>query len=205
MAGSTPIYGFPYPQPSDLVANYPALGQELAEDIEAVLPTLGGLVSLASATPSAASSTIFDNVFSSTYRQYLVAWVLVGSATADLAARFRSGSPPADDTSSNYHRQLIQVNNATFAGERTTSTSCKISQIRTNAIGNMFVINNPNSALVTTTSSMAQADFAGGTVSDVQYRADVNALNTTTQYTGITLFPSTGTYTGRINIFGVKL
>jgi hypothetical protein len=34
MAGSTPIYGFPYPQPSDLVANYPALGQQLAEDVE---------------------------------------------------------------------------------------------------------------------------------------------------------------------------
>lgn len=37
MAGSTPIFGFPYPQPSDLVANYPALGQDLAEDVETVL------------------------------------------------------------------------------------------------------------------------------------------------------------------------
>jgi hypothetical protein len=34
MAGSTPIFGFPYPDPSDLVANYPALGQQLAEDVE---------------------------------------------------------------------------------------------------------------------------------------------------------------------------
>jgi hypothetical protein len=32
--GTTPIYGFPYPDPSDLVANYPALGQQLAEDVE---------------------------------------------------------------------------------------------------------------------------------------------------------------------------
>ena len=47
--GNTPIYGFPYPDPSDLVANYPAMGQELAEDIEAVLPTIGGL---APATPT---------------------------------------------------------------------------------------------------------------------------------------------------------
>ena len=37
MAGSTPIFGFPYPESSDLVANYPALGQDLAEDIESVL------------------------------------------------------------------------------------------------------------------------------------------------------------------------
>ena len=39
MAGSTPIYGFRYPDPSDLVANYPALGQELAQDMETVLTT----------------------------------------------------------------------------------------------------------------------------------------------------------------------
>ncbi len=45
MAGSTPIYGFPYPESSDLVANYPALGQDLAEDIEGVIAAIppGGL------------------------------------------------------------------------------------------------------------------------------------------------------------------
>lgn len=32
--GTTPVFGFPYPDPSDLVANYPALGQQLAEDVE---------------------------------------------------------------------------------------------------------------------------------------------------------------------------
>jgi hypothetical protein len=41
MAGSTPIYGFPYPEATDLVADYPALGQELAEDVETVLTGLG--------------------------------------------------------------------------------------------------------------------------------------------------------------------
>lgn len=38
MAGSTPIYGIPYPQPSDLVANYPALGEDLAEKVDEKLP-----------------------------------------------------------------------------------------------------------------------------------------------------------------------
>jgi hypothetical protein len=37
--GTTPIYGFPYPDPSDLVANYPALGQQLAEDVESTFLT----------------------------------------------------------------------------------------------------------------------------------------------------------------------
>lgn len=39
MAGSTPIYGLPYPEPSDLVANYPALGESLAETLDEKLPT----------------------------------------------------------------------------------------------------------------------------------------------------------------------
>lgn len=41
MAGSTPVFGFPYPQPSDLVANYPALGQDLAEDVETAILAAG--------------------------------------------------------------------------------------------------------------------------------------------------------------------
>ena len=39
MAGNTPIYGLPYPEPTDLVADYPALGQQLAEDLDDKLPT----------------------------------------------------------------------------------------------------------------------------------------------------------------------
>lgn len=38
MAGSTTIYGIPYPEPSDLVANYPALGEDLAEKVDEKLP-----------------------------------------------------------------------------------------------------------------------------------------------------------------------
>jgi len=40
MAGTTPIYGIPYPESSDLVANYPALGEGLADKLEDKLPTL---------------------------------------------------------------------------------------------------------------------------------------------------------------------
>jgi hypothetical protein len=39
MAGATPNYSLPYPEPSDLVANYPALGQDLAEDLDDILAT----------------------------------------------------------------------------------------------------------------------------------------------------------------------
>lgn len=41
MPGTTPIYGFPYPEPTDLVADYPALGQQLAEDVETEIQASG--------------------------------------------------------------------------------------------------------------------------------------------------------------------
>jgi hypothetical protein len=50
MPGSTPIYGFPYPDPSDLVANYPALGQQLAEDVETELAASGKILQVIRAT-----------------------------------------------------------------------------------------------------------------------------------------------------------
>jgi hypothetical protein len=40
MAGSTPIYGIPYPEATDLVADYPALGASLANTLDDKLPTL---------------------------------------------------------------------------------------------------------------------------------------------------------------------
>jgi hypothetical protein len=55
--GTTPIYGFPYPDPSDLVANYPALGQQLAEDVETEIAASGKFVQLISATHSTEAST----------------------------------------------------------------------------------------------------------------------------------------------------
>lgn len=58
MAGSTPIYGFPYPESSDLVANYPALGQDLAEDIESVLSAgFGKILQVVRATDTTNRST----------------------------------------------------------------------------------------------------------------------------------------------------
>ena len=50
MAGSTPIYGFPYPEATDLVADYPALGQQLAEDVEDALTAKLDSSGIASAT-----------------------------------------------------------------------------------------------------------------------------------------------------------
>jgi hypothetical protein len=55
--GTTPVFGFPYPDPSDLVANYPALGQQLAEDVEAEFLLRGKILQVVRATDSTDRST----------------------------------------------------------------------------------------------------------------------------------------------------
>jgi hypothetical protein len=57
MAGSTPVFAFPYPQASDLVANYPALGQDLAEDVETVILGRGKIRQVLSTTKTDTFST----------------------------------------------------------------------------------------------------------------------------------------------------
>ena len=49
MSGNTPTYGIPYPEATDLVADYPALGQSLATTVDDKLPTLAAT---APSTPS---------------------------------------------------------------------------------------------------------------------------------------------------------
>jgi hypothetical protein len=57
MPGSTPIFGFPYPDPSDLVANYPALGQQLAEDVEDAIVASGKIKQIVRSTDTTNRST----------------------------------------------------------------------------------------------------------------------------------------------------
>jgi hypothetical protein len=57
MPGATPIFGFPYPDPSDLVANYPALGQQLAEDVETEILASGKVLQIVRATDATNRTT----------------------------------------------------------------------------------------------------------------------------------------------------
>jgi hypothetical protein len=62
--GTTPIFGFPYPDPSDLVANYPATAQQLAEDVEDAIYSrkILQIVRATDGTQRSTTSTSFVNV-----------------------------------------------------------------------------------------------------------------------------------------------
>ena len=62
MPGTTPVYGFPYPELTDLVADYPALGQQLAEDVEDIIAALARASTAEVTTSQTTTSTSYTDL-----------------------------------------------------------------------------------------------------------------------------------------------
>lgn len=114
MPGSTPIYGFPYPDPSDLVANYPALGQQLAEDVEDEIAASSTILQVVRATDvterSTTSSTFVDVTGMSVT-------ITPQKATSDilLIASF-SAKPQVNSSTVEMHVQITDASNVAISG-----------------------------------------------------------------------------------------
>jgi hypothetical protein len=160
-----------------------------------------GLVHITSQVASASSGLIFNNVFTSTYDQYVISVTLKASASGTLYGRMRlSGT---DETGSIYYNQQLEVGSTSVGGERATDSFSRLTNIMTTAAGAQIILNNP--ALTERTSFVSHSpDYSAGTVSSILYRAVSGVLDNAIAYDGINLYPSTGTITGTISILGVK-
>lgn len=215
MAGTTPIYGFPYPESTDLVANYPALGQELAEDVETVISGLGSGLNLITPTSIAfsggsASSTSgvttftgvnsvsLNGVFSATYANYLV---IVSRATfsgtgSDFRLRLRVGG--ADDSTSNYARQQIYAASTSLSAASTTADQ----EFTMNGSGatdfyTRMEIYSPFLVQKTAMISNGYTDIPAALLRNHMFRA-------TTSFDGFSIYPTTGSMSGAVFVYGYK-
>jgi hypothetical protein len=212
--GTTPIYGFPYPDPSDLVANYPALGQQLAEDIEDVLPTLGGVAPVTpttiansggtatltahTVTYSAVTSVSLNGIFTSTYENYLL--VIKGAISAADQTVFRLRAAGSDATGSNYKTSWQVATDggaedfSSYASTGRTTGFISASNVAYTFFTS-FEVSAPQLAVPTLcTGKMINTQVLQGTVGTVH--------NVSTAYDGFTLFGLSGTLTGTISAYG---
>jgi hypothetical protein len=202
MPGSTPIYGFPYPDPSDLVANYPALGQELAEDVETVISGLGaGLNHINTTTFTTQTTVSFNNVFTSTYANYRIIFSNFTASAGSNALRMRLRVSAADNSTSNYNFSGFFVNTAAASGAttcgatQTSWTNLDVSSGSTDGLS--FDIFQPQAAQVT--------GFTGSTINqngNITIRA--GSFQTTTQFDGFSLFPTSGNISGTVRVYGYE-
>jgi len=213
MAGSTPIYGFPYPQSTDLVADYPTLGQELATDVETVISGLGSGLNLMTPTSIANSggtatltsgtvtfttvtSVSLNGCFTSTYTNYRVIIDVVGTGTYDLNGRYRAAG--TDASGANYDTQVLLADASTvLGGQSTGATFFLVSYLNTADGGADLLVEGPQAAVPTT--HLGQAHRGGARISQHAGRHSLS-----TAYDGLTLYPTGGTISGTVTVYGYK-
>ena len=161
--------------------------------------TGAGMDLIATQTFSAASTVSFNNVFSSTYDNYRI--VVSTGASADgsnLSIRLRlSGT----DSTVNYAYQRTSVEGTTFTGSRASSQgSGYIDDLRTSARNTLSIdIFDPSLTNSTTMSALNNDPQGGGSLKIF------NVFHTvSTAYDGFTMFPSSGTITGTIRVYGYR-
>jgi hypothetical protein len=214
MPGSTPIYGFPYPEPTDLVADYPALGQQLAEDIEDVLPTIGGLApatptSIANSGGSASlsgntvtftgvSSVSLNGCFTGTYTNYRVLVDMTSASVADTIINWRFRGGGSDNTTSNYSSIGYYTSFAAAVGPQ--------SQVQSGSAGQIGYGNSPCTwSLDIHMPQVAQITHTNGLWVHPNYGQSIfGKFNATTQFDGFTIYPASGTITGTLSVYGYK-
>jgi hypothetical protein len=162
-----------------------------------------GLVLLNTTSFSAVASQSINDVFSATYRNYRI--VITGTGTADEAFNFRFRVGGADASGSEYWFgfMFIAFNSATYqaptVGENATALTFGELARSTNCI----ILDVSGPFLAATTSLNGQMSFSRGT-STGQARTFQGGCfhDLATSYTGFTFFPTTGTMTGDVSVYG---
>jgi len=201
--GTTPIYGFPYPDPSDLVANYPALGQELAEDIEAVLPTLGGLQLITTQSFSAAASFSVNNCFSATYRNYRV---IVNIPTVSVNAQTVSMKLRASGTDSSvgYYYAAWVVTSSAGTGTQVGSNLNEFNPMETSNTGRVSLLSMDLGGPFTTNRTTVTYNY--GAMTGVAFmRHGAGTHDVSTSYDGFTMTVASGNMTGNVEVYGYQI
>ena len=173
-------------------------GQVDGVDVSTLSVDSNGLVLVHSSTFSSVSAKSIDDCFSSTYRNYKVNIRSANSTTADIHFRFRDGS--GDNTDSEYWWKYMfatSTNNwTTYANGANTNYAELISGGGTGMQYNYTLeIYNPQAADFKSFNMHGSWRTGGILINGGGY-------DNTDQFTGISFYPETGTFSGEIQIYG---
>jgi len=203
---TTTNYGWTTPDDTSLVKDGASAIRTLGSSIDTSLNNaLGtkkaGLVLLNTTSFSAVSSQSFNDVFSSSYRNYKILFSNLSSSTFNnIQIRLRvSGT---DNSSTNYTRQYLSANNASIGGARATGQTSWAEVALINGA------NNENSAWLdifdpftsTYTTALNQSAFLA--TGNMIMTLTAYGLTVNTSYTGFTALASGGTMSGTISVYG---
>jgi hypothetical protein len=160
-----------------------------------------GLVCVKAETAfSAASSVTVDNVFTSTYTNYILNVRYTTSTTNNLLYRNRVGGVSA---ATNYNWQELQASSTTVTGARTTGATTVLIGLPSNGSfmsSSSVFITGPQLAEATTF-AVSNADASGALTTPILY-LNYGNHSTATAYDGFEILVSSGTTTGSYSVYG---
>jgi hypothetical protein len=149
-----------------------------------------GLTLINTTTFSGVSSQSVNSVFTSTYRNYKILFDIQGTTAAQTGLRLRASG--TDNTGSDYNYDFGT------AGGSTNDTSFRL--MRTdNGLGGSAVVDvfGPQVTYKTVVNTLSTGNDGG-----VDGYPVFGQINVTTGYDGFTIFPNSGTITGRFYVYG---
>jgi len=164
------------------------------------LKSVAGLTLINTTTFSAVSSQSINDAFSATYDNYLILIGATGSTTnQDINFRLRISS--TDNTSAVYSRSSLYQSSTTVSGQRLTGITSWIgifdAQSGVKQSGRLLIF---NPFIVEYTSAIQ--DAVGAPNGNVEQTRRTFGTTVTTSYTGFTVFPTAGTITGTVSVYG---
>jgi hypothetical protein len=170
-------------------------------------PSSGALVKINTYTFSGSSGQSMNDIFSATYRNYVIKATFDStSVQTEIRARLRVGG--SDNTSNNYRAQAFGLNSGMSSTALTGDGSGTIGywafnflETTANDATSHMEIFNPFATAYTT--FWNNAVRYRGSDSTNPYYAGTSTV--TTSYTGLTIYPATGTMTGKIEVYGYAI
>ena len=157
-----------------------------------------GLVCVLAETAfSAVSSVTADNVFSTTYTNYLVVVRASGSTDEGLYIQMRVGGVT---TTSNYNYQVDEVVNTTGSASRSASQS--LMRIGTVSTSNSLATSNVYSPFVATQTSFINDNNVNSTYTTPRYIIVRGNQSGATSFDGLIITAGLATITGTLTVYG---
>lgn len=208
MATTTPNYGWPVPTSTDYVKDGATAIEALGDAIDATvfgLPT-GALTLINSTTFSAVASQSFNNVFSATYDNYVLVMKVLTSANEQIRMRYRVNG--ADNSTSNYlyHMQFASTSSTAYSAIASNGTTSNLIASSDGTSSNhpiTLTVFNPFLSENTAALGLQNGSAASG-VGPIYGGMLHSQFTASTSFTGFSVFPGSGTITGKIRVYGVQ-
>jgi hypothetical protein len=160
-----------------------------------------GMTLLNTTTFSAVSSQIIDSLFSSTYQNYRILLTISAVSGADVNINAYPRSAGADVTT-NLNTEAVANNSTTVTGSQNLNGWLLVKSTSAYPAFSAAAIDLFNPQIARTTSFTTNGGYVTAAGTPFQWRA-YGYNGSSTQMTGIKFYPSSGTMSGEVSIYGL--